>query len=126
MKARANQTGKATEEISAQIVQIQEATRADGDCHPKRCLNDCRDQRDRRQHRLGGGAAERGDAGDLAERARGGTQEVSSNIAGVKQAATDTGAAAGEVLGAAQQVSRQAEELSGEVGHFIADVKAAA
>ena len=47
---------------------------ADGDSHPKHCRNDCRDQRDRRQHRLGGGAAERGDAGDLTECARGGAR----------------------------------------------------
>ena len=53
------------------------------------------------------------------------TQEVSSNIAGVKQAATDTGAAASQVLGAAQQLSRQSEELTGEVKDFIAGVQAA-
>jgi len=54
-----------------------------------------------------------------------GTQEVSSNIAGVKQAATDTGAAASQVLGSAQQLSREAEALTGEVDRFIGGVKAA-
>ena len=54
-----------------------------------------------------------------------GIQEVSSSILGVKQAATDTGAAAREVLGAAQQLAKNAENLTGEVNHFIADVKAA-
>jgi methyl-accepting chemotaxis protein len=50
---------------------------------------------------------------------------VSNNITGVKQAATETGAAATEVLGAAKDLSRQSEELRGEVDHFIADVQAA-
>ena len=50
---------------------------------------------------------------------------MSSNILGVKQAATDTGAAAREVLGAAQQLAKNAENLTGEVNHFINDVKAA-
>jgi hypothetical protein len=53
-----------------------------------------------------------------------GTHALSSSIAGVKRAANGTGAA-GQVLGAAQPVSPQAEELSGVIDHFIADVQAA-
>jgi methyl-accepting chemotaxis protein len=59
------------------------------------------------------------------QQAAAGTQEVSSTIAGVKQAATDTGAAASHVLEAAKQLTRQAEALTGEVGRFIDGVKAA-
>ena len=51
-----------------------------------------------------------------------GTQTVTSNIAGVSQAANDTGAAATQVLGAAGDLSRQAESLSSEVNSFIANV----
>ena len=59
------------------------------------------------------------------QQAAAGTQEVSSTIAGVKQAATETGAAAGQVLEAARQLSRQTAGLTGEVDQFIVAVKAA-
>ena len=60
-----------------------------------------------------------------AQQAAAGTQAVSSTIAGVKQAADDAGAAAGQVLEAAKHLSHQAEALTGEVGRFIDGVKAA-
>jgi methyl-accepting chemotaxis protein len=128
VKALANQTGKATEEISSQIVQIQEATwqtvtaiqNIAGTIAEINEIDASIASAVEQQS-----AATQEISRNVHEAARG-TQEVSSNIAGVKQAATDTGAAADQVLGAAQLVSRQAEELSGEVGHFIADVKAAA
>jgi methyl-accepting chemotaxis protein len=47
------------------------------------------------------------------------------NIGGVSRAATDTGAAADQVLSAAANLSRQAEQLTSEVGSFIAGVRAA-
>ena len=46
-------------------------------------------------------------------------------ISGVSQAASETGAAAGQVLTAASDVSKQAEQLSGEVNTFVAGVRAA-
>jgi methyl-accepting chemotaxis protein len=54
-----------------------------------------------------------------------GTEEVTSNIVGVNEASAMTGAAASEILGAASDLSRQAEQLNSEVGTFIAGVKAA-
>ena len=53
------------------------------------------------------------------------TQEVTANIAGVSQAANDTGNAAGQVLSAASDLSRQSGQLSGEVGAFVAGIRAA-
>jgi methyl-accepting chemotaxis protein len=50
---------------------------------------------------------------------------VTTNIASVSQAATETGSAAARVLGAAQDLSREAERLTGEVDHFVADIRAA-
>ena len=128
VKALANQTGKATEEISSQIVQIQEATWQTVTAIQNIAgtiaeINEIAASIASAVEQQS--AATQEISRNVHEAARG-TQEVSSNIAGVKQAATDTGAAADQVLGAAQLVSRQAEELSGEVGHFIADVKAAA
>lgn len=51
--------------------------------------------------------------------------DVTTNIGGVSQAATETGQAAGQVLSAAGDLSRQAEQLTSEVGGFIAEVRAA-
>jgi methyl-accepting chemotaxis protein len=60
-------------------------------------------------------------AGQTAKSAR----DVTRNIDGVSRAATETGSAAGLVLSAACDVSRQAGQLTTEVGSFIADVRAA-
>ena len=54
-----------------------------------------------------------------------GTQEVSSNIVGVNRAATDTGTAAHQVLGAADTLSDQAGVLKSKVEVFLSAVKAA-
>ena len=54
-----------------------------------------------------------------------GTEEVSGNIAGVNQASATTGDAANQILGAARELSVQAEDLSAEVSRFIASVQAA-
>src|SRR5712664_2222950 len=53
------------------------------------------------------------------------TQEVTTNIGGVSAAANETGAAADQVLSAASNLSKQAEQLSGEVTTFLAGVRAA-
>jgi methyl-accepting chemotaxis protein len=52
-------------------------------------------------------------------------QEITSNIGGVSQAANATGAAADQVLGDASELSRQAEQLAGQVNNFLAGVRAA-
>ncbi|MGU3388727.1 methyl-accepting chemotaxis protein [Methylobacterium sp. D53M] len=54
-----------------------------------------------------------------------GTNEVTGNIAGVAQASEETGAAAGQVLSAASELSRQSEHLGAEVNRFLATVRAA-
>ncbi len=54
-----------------------------------------------------------------------GTAEVTSNITGVAEASEETGAAAAQVLSAADELSRQSEHLGAEVAHFLATVRAA-
>jgi methyl-accepting chemotaxis protein len=54
-----------------------------------------------------------------------GTGRVTANITEVRQAATETGTAAGVVLAAAHGLSVQARQLSGEVHQFVAAVQAA-
>jgi methyl-accepting chemotaxis protein len=53
------------------------------------------------------------------------TQIVSQNIGNVTQMAGETGAASGQVLDAAGILSRQAEQLSRQVKHFLQDARAA-
>jgi len=52
------------------------------------------------------------------------TQEVTDNIGGVRQAAGETGAAASQVLGAAGELSQQAEALRSQVRGFLDALKA--
>ncbi len=59
------------------------------------------------------------------EQASAGTSEVSSTITGVTQAAGETGAAAGEVLSAAQALSEQSAEMQAFVEKFLNEVRAA-
>lgn len=54
-----------------------------------------------------------------------GTAEVSRNISNVHDASVSTGAAATQILQASTELSKQAEGLNGEVGRFVAGVKAA-
>ena len=59
------------------------------------------------------------------QQAASGTQDVTTNIAGVSEGASSTGVAATQVLSAAGELSRQSEQLNQEVGRFISDMKAA-
>jgi methyl-accepting chemotaxis protein len=54
-----------------------------------------------------------------------GTREISTNISGVTDAVADTGAAAQEVLGASNELSRQAETMRSQVERFLGDIRAA-
>jgi methyl-accepting chemotaxis protein len=54
-----------------------------------------------------------------------GTSEISTNVSGVQQAAGDTGAAAHQVLGASSELSRQSETLRARVVTFLSGIKAA-
>lgn len=50
---------------------------------------------------------------------------MTGNIVEVKRAAGETGSAASQVLGAAQGLSQNSNDLSRAVATFLADVKAA-
>jgi methyl-accepting chemotaxis protein len=54
-----------------------------------------------------------------------GTSEVNTNITGVTEAASQTGAAATQVLASSGELSRQAETLRGQVDEFLREVKSA-
>jgi methyl-accepting chemotaxis protein len=126
VKSLANQTSKATEEIGSQIAQIQSAT---GEAVSSiKAIGMTIHEVNVIASNIAAAVEEQGAA--TAEIARNvqqtaaSTQEVTTTITGVSRAANDTGAAAGQVLNAASDLSQQAEQLTGEVGRFIAGVRA--
>ncbi len=127
VKGLAAQTAKATDEIAGQINQIQAATREAVAAIER--IAATIEEVSGIATSIASAVEEQGAA--TAEIARNvqqtaaSTQDVTLNIAGVSQAAGSTGVAAAQVLGAAGQLSQQAEGLSAEVGAFVTDVRAA-
>ena len=127
VKELANQTARATSEISGQIGRIQGAT---GQAVTAIGSITARIQEiSSVATSIAAGVEQQGAATqeivrNVAQAAQG-TGEVTSNIAGVARASEDTGAAAHQVLGAASELSRQSEQLSAEMSRFLATVRAA-
>ena len=127
VKNLASQTGRATEEIGAQITQIQAAT-AEA-VAAIRSISSSIEEVSAIATTIAAAVEEQGAA--TAEIARNvqqtatATQSVTTNIGGVGQAANDSSAAATQVLSAAGDLSRQAERLSAEVTTFVSNVRAA-
>jgi methyl-accepting chemotaxis protein len=126
VKGLATQTARATEEISAQIQAMQSAT---GDTVSAiESIGATIGRINEITTTIASAVEEQGAATQEIARnvqqAAAGTREVSGNIAGVTEAARETGTAAGEVLGAADDLSRQAQALQAQVGQFLAAVRA--
>ncbi|WP_051092939.1 methyl-accepting chemotaxis protein [Methylobacterium sp. 77] len=127
VKALAAQTAKATEEISRQIGEVQgvtaQAVTAIGGISGRiREIDDMAASIAAAVEQQG--AATQEIVRNVAQ-ASTGTNEVTGNIAGVAQASEETGMAAGQVLSAASELSRQSEHLGAEVSRFLATVRAA-
>jgi methyl-accepting chemotaxis protein len=127
VKSLANQTAKATDDISRQIAQIQLATKEA--VTAIEAITQTIGEVSRIATAIAAAVEEQGAATQEIARniheAATGTQQVSVSIAGVSRGASETGAAATQVLDAAGELSKQAEGLSGDVQHFVAEVKAA-
>jgi len=127
VKELASQTAKATEEISAQIASVQQATQETVSAIHEiaRTITEMSQISTSIAAAMEEqGAATSEIARNVQEAARG-TEQVTGNIDGVRQGASETGAAASQVLGAAQELSRHSNDLSHEVSSFLAGVKAA-
>jgi methyl-accepting chemotaxis protein len=127
VKSLANQTAKATDDIKAQIAEIQGATgqtvaaiRSIGTTIHQ--MNDIATAIASAVEQQG--AATREIASNVQQAAQG-TSEIATNIGGVGQAASDTGAAAAQVLSGAAELARQSEALRRDVDQFVATVRAA-
>ena len=127
VKALANQTGKATEEIAQQIAAVQAATQStvgaiEGIGQTITTINEIAASISAAIEEQN---ATTGEITRNVQQAAQGTEEVSGNIVEVRLAATQTGAAAGQVLGASGDLSQQAETLRHEVETFLASIRAA-
>jgi len=127
VKELANQTARATEEIAGQIGQIQTSTGTAVSVIGG--ITDRIREIEAVATSIAAAVEQQGAATQEIVRNVGqaaqGTGEVTGNIAGVASAATETGRAADHVLGAASELSRQSELLSGEVERFLATIRAA-
>ena len=127
VKSLASQTAEATKEIGTRISQIQGATKEAVEAIQG--ITATIEEVSAIATTIGSAIEEQGAA--TAEIARNvtqtaqATQEVTANIGGVSTAAHETGGAASLVLTAASNLSKQAEQLSGEVNVFLAGVRAA-
>ena len=127
VKALANQTARATEDISAQIQSIQSATgeavsaiQAIGGTIAEineisNAIAAAVDQQ---------GAATR-EISESVQQAANGTREVDENISGVTSASGEINNSASKLLDAATGLSSQSEQLKFEVEHFLGSVRAA-
>jgi methyl-accepting chemotaxis protein len=127
VKALANQTAKATEEIAAQISAIQQATRLS--VHSIEAITETITRVNETATAIASAVEEQGAATqeiarNVTEAAKGTTQ-VTANIASVNAAAQQTGAASSQVLSSANELSRSSETLRTEVDAFLREVKAA-
>ena len=127
VKSLATQTAKATEDIGRQIAQIQASTKEA--VASIQGIGTTIGEVSEITAAIAAAVEEQGAATQEIARnvqqASAGTLAVTTNIVGVGQGANNTGAAATEVLSAAGALSRQAEELHGEVSQFISMVKMA-
>ena len=127
VKGLANQTARATGEITAQINNVQSATREAVEAIGaiSRTIARISDiSADIAAAMEEQGAATREIARNVHEAAAG-TEAVTRNIDGVSQASVQTGAAATQVLAAASTLAGQSDGLSHQVGRFLAEVRAA-
>jgi len=127
VKSLASQTGKATEEISAQIGAMQSAT--DDTVSAIQSISAMISQFSEISTVIASAVEQQNAAtqeiAQHVQRVASGTHEITRTIADVGEGANEAGKSAGRVLEAAGRLSRQAGHLSGEVSEFLAGVRAA-
>jgi methyl-accepting chemotaxis protein len=127
VKALAEQTAKATGEISQQISGIQGATQ--DSVNAIREISGTIERLSEISSTIAAAVEEQGAATQEISRnvqqASQGTQQVSSNITDVQRGATETGSASSQVLSSAQMLSGDSNRLKMEVSKFLNTVRAA-
>lgn len=127
VKSLANQTARATEDISAQVSQIQSAT--GGVVSAMSGIGTTIERVSEIATTIASAVEEQGAAtAEIArnvQQAARGSQLVSQGLVEVTNAAEQTGSAADQVLGASSELSRNAETLRREIESFLAGIRAA-
>jgi len=127
VKELANQTARATEEIGSQVTAMQGTI--DGAVQAINRIVEVifklNDMAATVASAVEQQTAATGEIGRNAAEAAKGTEEVSSNITGVTQAAESSAAGAAQVLSASGSLSEQAARLKNQIDRFINDVRAA-
>jgi methyl-accepting chemotaxis protein len=127
VKALAEQTAKATGEISTQISSIQAATQESVGAIKE--IGDTIGRMSEIASTIASAVEEQGAATQEISRnvqqAAQGTMQVSSNITDVQRGASETGSASSQVLSAAQSLSSDSTRLKVEVSNFLNAVRAA-
>jgi methyl-accepting chemotaxis protein len=127
VKSLAQQTARATAEISIQIAEIQGAT--DDAVGSIRAITATIAQLSAIAANIAAAMEQQRHATDEIARnvqdTAAGTLKVTDNIAGVSQGAQATDRAAGELLDAASDLSRRSEQLTTEVTSFLTGIRAA-
>jgi methyl-accepting chemotaxis protein len=127
VKALAEQTAKATDEIGQQVLAIQSATRQSAGSIEEiaatiAAVNEIATAIAAAVEQQGVATAEI--ARNIQNAARG-TLEVSSNISGVSQAASETGQTATRLLSSAKELSQQSTTLRASVEDFFVAIRSA-
>ena len=127
VKELAAQTSRATEDVAAQIRQMQDSTGAS--VHGLRSIGDQIKQLESTAISIASAVDQQSVAGqdlarsiDLAARS---TDEVSANIVQVRETSLTTGAAASQVLTSANDLEGQASRLRNQVDEFLRHIRAA-
>jgi methyl-accepting chemotaxis protein len=127
VKALAEQTAKATGEISQQISGIQAATQESVGAIKE--IGDTIGKMSEIASAIASAIEEQGAATQEISRnvqqAAHGTQQVSANITDVQRGASETGSASAQVLTAAKSLSGESSRLKREVGQFLSAVRTA-
>ncbi len=127
VKALANQTSQATEQISDQIQQMQGATGQTASS-----MEEVATTIEKLQQASSAIAAAMEEQEAVTQEiarsvqeAAAGSQQVGENITLVTQASQETGSASSDVMAGASELANQASDLTTEVGNFVAQVRSA-
>ncbi|WP_419903388.1 methyl-accepting chemotaxis protein [Kiloniella sp.] len=127
VKNLANQTAKATEEISGQVDEMQGVTRTAVDAIE--AIGKTIESMNEISVSISTAIEEQGSATQEISRnvqeASAGTAEVTSNMQGVSEASTQTGNSSQQVLEASNDLATQAEQMRESVNAFIEGIRAA-
>ncbi|WP_316173473.1 MULTISPECIES: methyl-accepting chemotaxis protein [unclassified Bradyrhizobium] len=127
VKALAEQTARATDEIGQQVSGIQAATQES--VGAIKAISGTIEKLSEISSAIAAAVEEQGAATQEISRnvqqAAQGTELVSSNVVDVQRGATETGSASSQVLGAAKSLAQDSDRLKREVAQFLQSVRAA-